>query len=373
MSSKRQNRIRNGLIATAILLVIGLVSYWKSSSTLVINFVDENGTPVTAPLKTIGRPNAVYNLTAAKVPGYTLNRTHYQFKYTYGTSQQQVIYHPDTVASLDKLLKAKYIGVSAQDITTNTFNGVQSTPYEQSDNRLRVLYANRLNDWHTFSTNYPDVAIQDPTLFQLGEFWFIAYTGGVLRSTDLSNWDVIATTPSPKFHNVIAPSLVHVGKKTDMIFMATVPKRKELASFVAPFNETTGQPKLTQAKRIRGVTGPSTSASLYQGRTGYYLTYSEQDSGVVYIKKSKTITGKYRLVRKIVPVKGSFYYAPTFALDEAGKVRGIVYSSYYYDESGDLAYNGAFMQSKILTKTPPIQLTGQFAFQKFSVIKLGAD
>ncbi|AKP65323.1 MucBP domain-containing protein [Levilactobacillus koreensis] len=373
MSFKRRSVVRNGLIMTVLLLVIGLIGYFKSSSTMVVNFVDENGTPVTAPLKTIGRPNSVYKLKAAHIPGYTLTRTHYRFRYAYGTSQQQVVYHPEVVASLDKLLKAQYIGVSAQDVTTNTFNGVQSIPYDQSDNRLRVLYADKLNDWHTFSTNYPDVDIQDPTLFKLGEFWFITYTGGVLRSTDLSNWDLIKTNTSPRFQDIIAPSLVHVDTKTRMVFTAPAPKGHVLESFVAPFNDTTGQPNLAKAQRIRGVDGASTSACLYKGQNDYYLTYGGQASGIVYIKKSKTITGKYQLVRKIVPPKGSCYYAPTFALNEAGKVKGIVYSSYYYDESSDLAYNGAFMQSTILTAATPVPLTGNFAFQKFGVIKLGAD
>ena len=373
MNSKRRSVVRNGLIVTVLLLMIGLISYFKSSGTIVVNFVDENGTPVTAPLKTVGRPNAIYKLKVTRIPGYTLTRTHYKFRYAYGTTQQQVVYHPKVVASLDKLLQAKYIGVSAQDVTTNTFNGVQSIPFDQSDNRLRVLYADDLNDWHTFSTNYPDVDIQDPTLFELGKFWFIAYTGGVLRSTDLSNWDLIKTNTSPKFQDIIAPSLVHVDTKTSMVFMAPAPKGHTLESFVAPFNDTTGQPRLAKAKRIRGVGKASTSASLYKGQDYYYLTYGGQASGIVYIKRSKTITGKYQLVRKIVPPKGSCYYAPTFALNEAGKVRGIVYSSYYYDESSDLAYNGAFMQSTILKATTPIPFTGNFAFQKFGVIKLGAD
>ncbi|MFC6260624.1 MucBP domain-containing protein [Levilactobacillus fujinensis] len=373
MNPKQRSVMWNSLIVTALLLVIGLVSYFNSSSTIIVNFVDENGTPMTAPLKTVGRTNSIYKLTASRIPGYTLKRDHYKFRYAYGTTQRQVVYHPKTVASLDNLLKAKYIGVSAQDVTTKTFNGVQSVPYDQSDNRLRILYADKLSDWHTFSINYPNVDIQDPTLFKLGEFWFIAYTGGVLRSTDLSNWEVIKTNPSKKYQEIIAPALVHVDTKTSMVFMAPAPKGHTLESFVAPFNDSTGQPKLTKAKRIRGVDGASMSASLYKGRDAYYLTYSAQDSGIIYIKKSKTLTGKYQLVRKIVPAKGSCYYAPSFALNEAGKVRGIVYSSYYYDESSDLAYNGAFMQSKILTKTTPITLGGQFAFQKFGVIKLGAD
>ncbi|MFC6260644.1 MucBP domain-containing protein [Levilactobacillus fujinensis] len=371
MSSKRRRVIYNSLIVASFFMIVGLINYFNMKSTIVINFIDENGTPVMAPLKAVGRVNSTYKLNIAHLPGYTLGRYHYELKYTYGEVKRNVVYHPKTMESLTKLLQAKYVGVSAQDVTTNSSDEIQSVSYDHSHNRLRVLYADKMDKWHTFTTNYPNVEIQDPTLFKLGNFWFVAYSGGVLRSTDLSNWDAIETHTSKRYQEIMSPSLVHLNNKTSMVFTASV--GDEVENYIAPFDYVTGQPNLKKAKQIKGTNGESSSLSLYKGKRAYYLAYSEKASGVVYIKKSKKITGKYQLVRKIIPKKGSYYYAPGFALDEAGKVKGLTYSSYYYNDSNDLAYNGAFFQSKVAVKAKPILLRGDFAFQKFGLMKLGAD
>ena len=155
-----------------------------------------------------------------------------------------------------------------------------------------------------------------------------------------------------------------------MVFSGVVKQKN--ANYIAPFNYETGLPDLGKARKITGIEGKNTSLNLYKGASAYYVIFRNEDSGAIYVKKSAKLTGKFKLVQKISPTKGSYYYGPTFVLNQSGKVQGLTYSSYYYDESNNLAYSGAYYQKGIVKKSKPERLSGKFVLQKFSFIKVGA-
>lgn len=368
-------RIKRSVYYGALIIfsIVVAIMVWHANltGTVIINSVDQNGTMLAAPKKVVAPINTVKHIQATKIEGYTPNSQIINAAFSNSQNEYNVVYQPKENDSFQHLVSSKYIGVSAQDVTTNSKSKIQSTPFESTNNRLRILYGKNSNSLKTLNINYPNTEIQDPSITKFGQYWFITYTGGVLRTADFTSWQEFKFPTSKKYGWMYSPSLIHSpAKKLSMVF--TTKKSKNIyQSYVAPFNYIDATPNFKKAQHLRGLDGAE-SVSIYNGGDKFYAIYTsrEKNVGTVYIATSNKITTPFKVVKKIVPPSGTYYYAPTFVLAQDAKAVGITYSSYFYDESNDLSYSKSYYRKGILGKDSSEQISGQFVFQKVSAIQI---
>lgn len=208
------------LIIVSILVV---VMVWRANltGTVIINSVDENGTALVASKKVIAPVNTVRHIKATKIPGYTPESKVINASFSMTGNSYNVVYQPKKDDSFQHLVNAKYIGVSSQDVTTNSSKNIQAVPFGNTMNRLRVVYGENGHNWKTLNVNYPNLEIQDPTITKFGQYWFIAYTGGVIRTADFMSWQSFQQSTETRYGQLESPSLIHYPKnKLTMIFTA---------------------------------------------------------------------------------------------------------------------------------------------------------
>ena len=368
-------RIKKSILYSTLIVVCAIVCFfvWRSSlrGTVIIYSVDRNGTSLRAPRKIIGHANEERKINITSIKGYKANANVVNAKFLVKGARYYVVYTPDSAASFQHLLKSKYVGVSSQDVTTNSVGGIQAVPYRATSNRLRVMYSKQLTRWSTLNVSYPKLEVQDPSLTKFGNYWYVTYTGGVLRSADFGSWEQATTPQNSKYGKLIAPSLVHTGKDSLSMVFTSMDEKSHYRAYITPFNYFSAQPDLKKARQIRGISNVN-AISLYKGAKKYYAIFTKRgrDSGIIFLATSRSLQGKYSVIHKIVPPKGTYYYAPTFILTQSASAVGITYSSYFYNESNNLSYSPAFFKEGITGKGKAQQITGQFALQKMSIIKV---
>ncbi|WP_260201255.1 hypothetical protein [Lactiplantibacillus pentosus] len=371
---KMHRRIKRSVYYSLLMIVsiLVVVMVWRANltGTVIINSVDENGTALVASKKVIAPVNTVRHIKATKIPGYTPESKVINASFSMTGNSYNVVYQPKKDDSFQHLVNAKYIGVSSQDVTTNSSKNIQAVPFGNTMNRLRVVYGENGHNWKTLNVNYPNLEIQDPTITKFGQYWFITYTGGVIRTADFMSWQNFQQSTETRYGQLESPSLIHYPKnKLTMIFTAGGEKHRR-KTYAAPFNYVKGTPNLKQAKHLKGLDGAS-SVSVYPNNGKYYAVYTlEKHPGSVYISKANRLTGKYDRINKITPERGTYYYAPSFVLTQNAKAVGITYSSYFYDESNNVSYSKTFYRKNITGKGKAAQIKGQFVFQKASVIQI---
>lgn len=367
-------------LACVCLVIVGLVWRYNLKSTVTVNYLDENGTPLTASKKIVGRINSTEKVYRKKIKGYSTSTKYVQVIFNSTENNYSIVYKPNNTKSFSDLLQAKYVGVSAQDVTTNSSGSgkqkFQAIPFGDTSNALRVIYSNNNRKYNMLSVNYPNEEIQDPTLTKFGNYWFVAYTGGILRTSDFTSWQKVAAPANKKFGSLIAPSLVKVSnEKLAMVFTtAGMTKNKQYTSYVAPFNYSTCLPNLQKAKKISGLGNSASTVAIYKANAHkYYALYTKagsKDTGAIYVASAKQITGKYKVVKKITPPSGVYYYAPNFVLNQSAQLRGITYSSYYFDESNNIAYAQTYFKKNMLDKRKGTTMQTNFALQKTNIIQI---
>ena len=345
---------------------------WRANltGTVIINSVDENGTPLIAAKKIIAPVNTVRHIKATKVSGYTPESKVINASFSTTGNSYNVVYQPNKDDSFQHLVNANYVGVSSQDVTTNSLKSIQAVPFGNTMNRLRVVYGRNGHDWKTLNVNYPNLEIQDPSITMFGNYWYISYTGGVLRTSDFMNWEKFQQTTDTKYGDLHAPTLIHSSNnKLSMVF-TTRTKQNKYRSYIAPFNYVSAKPNLKKARLIKGLDG-ATSVSIYHGHeTSYALYTTQKKAGVIHIATARSLNGYYKVKKRITPPSGTYFYAPSFVMKENAKAVGITYSSYYYNELGDLSYANAYYRDDLLGGKRPTKISGQFAFQKVSAIQI---
>ncbi|WPB53067.1 hypothetical protein R5R70_04695 [Lactiplantibacillus plantarum] len=371
---KMQRRIKRSVYYSALIIIsiIVVIMVWRANltGTVIINSVDENGTPLIAAKKIIAPVNTVRHIKATKVSGYTPESKVINASFSTTGNSYNVVYQPNKDDSFQHLVNANYVGVSSQDVTTNSLKSIQAVPFGNTMNRLRVVYGRNGHDWKTLNVNYPNLEIQDPSITKYGQYWFITYTGGVLRTADFMSWQSFKQPAAKKYGQLQSPSLIHNPKnKLSMVFTTSHGHGKH-KSYVAPFNYVSAMPDLKKAHHLKGLDDAS-SVSIYGNHDKYYALYTtEKNAGTIYISTTNKLTGRFKKVKKIRPASGTYYYAPSFILNQNAKAVGITYSSYYYDESNNLSYSRAFYQNNIMGKNKAVQIKGQFVFQKVSAIQI---
>ncbi|RRK09145.1 hypothetical protein D1831_14425, partial [Lactiplantibacillus garii] len=173
----------------------------------------------------------------------------------------------------------------------------------------------------------PNIEIQDPKITKFGNYWFITYTGGVLRTADFFSWQLVSIGATNKYKQITAPSLIHDSDKLMMSF-SSYDAKGNYDAYIAPFNYDTSKPNLKKALKLQGLHNVN-AVDIYKGARKYYALYTKnkKGSGKIFIATAKKITGKYSTIRKITPPTGMYYYAPTFLQNQASKIIGIMYSS----------------------------------------------
>ncbi|RRK09274.1 hypothetical protein D1831_13645, partial [Lactiplantibacillus garii] len=111
----------------AIVCAIIIIAVWKSNSKgkIIIEYVDQNGTTLRTSKKIIEPLHAISNVKAPHIDGYTPNVQSVSTQATATGANYKFIYTPDNVSAFNHIMNAKYIGVSAQNITINSDNGIQ--------------------------------------------------------------------------------------------------------------------------------------------------------------------------------------------------------------------------------------------------------
>lgn len=126
-----QRRIKRSVYYSALIIIsiIVVIMVWRANltGTVIINSVDENGTPLIA-AKIIAPVNTVRHIKATKVSGYTPESKVINASFSTTGNSYNVVYQPNKDDSFQHLVNANYVGVSSQDVTTNSLKSIQAVP-----------------------------------------------------------------------------------------------------------------------------------------------------------------------------------------------------------------------------------------------------
>lgn len=375
------------IITVPICMVIGSILWicGEKNSKITVNFVDENGTKLLIkPITYTSKPwlPLFANTLNDSVPGYKLVRHNVFFndKHQYVTLKFKAKNFDD---EMDNLNRAKYIATTFQPMTVPIKNGWQADPYNLSrtyhgektgKDSLRIIYSDDGKDWKFLHISYPKINIRDPHITKIGNFWYIIYTKGLIRTKDFKNWERVPWAHSEYFTNKYewAPEFVKDKYGNYKVVMSGWSRQdNDMANYISDIDVRTGK-IANNWRRIQGdFSGNNIDANItyYHGR--YIMFYKSYNTEKIMMSVSKKLEGPYKSKELSIDNGNKSVEAPE-AVIENGKIR-LYYDTYMVNSKGTTVFKGIhYIESNNVSGlkwTSPHQIKAPFVVRHFGIYK----
>ena len=209
------------IILLSLVLIISLtflfIKWNNHTSTVVIHYVDQNGTSVSYDKVKTSKTGLLLKLKPfnKNVPGYSKvaqQQSYLIFPFKY--REYNFAYRPMHInKQIKQLHKSKYIASTFQPMSVAPKNGKQSDPFNLARNyegqsgrdSLRIIYSQDGLKWKQLKTNYPKINVRDPSITKIGNYWYVIFTHGLVRTKDFKHWKTLNWQYTKKFKNEWAP------------------------------------------------------------------------------------------------------------------------------------------------------------------------
>lgn len=271
MKIKKKSIVVVILLLFLILFGFGFQKWRNHKATIVIHYVDQNGTSITYDRTINLRTGYIKNIDSEsqKINGYKPVHGNRSRKFIIAPihfAEYSIVYRPINLnQQIQKIKNSKYLAVTFQPMSNSSIpkkDGSQLDPFPLARNydgqsgrdSLRIIYSENGIKWKQAYINYPKVNVRDPSIKKVGNYYYIVYTHGLLKTRDFQHWQNISWHYSKKFSNEWAPEFFTTKKgKTEIIMAASLKKNNKFQLYVSDFKN--GQIK-NNWKKLSGVAFP---------------------------------------------------------------------------------------------------------------------
>lgn len=272
--------------------------------TLYISVVDEYGTPIRPIHNLQGTVFTKYTYTLPEIDGYTTQSSEtITGLFPYRSKNIKINYKSQTSESniLNQVNSAKYVSAAYEMLNYEPTNDYQVDVMNENGgiNRLRIMTSNNGIDWETLPTNYPNVAVRDPSIIKYKDTWYICYTNGLMSTTDFVNWEILDWPLSEKYEYQWAPEFfIDPVTNNYYVIMSNQEYGHDISSalntYICNFDPETG----IIDNEWQQITGPgipenSLDAHIDYIDGNYYLWYKENFSKTLHLTISNNLFGGY--------------------------------------------------------------------------------
>lgn len=316
-------------------VAIGAYLWLNHSSTIVVRYVDANGTSVTYD-KVIKTKSFILKDVSKyykKIDGYSLEPKKTNFVFTPLHSKVLTLtYKPkDSKGQISKFLNSHYYGVTFQPMSVPEKNGVQLDPFnlnrkyegdKSGRDSLRLIYSDNGINWSKVAINYPKINVRDPSMAHIGNGWFIVYTHGLIKTNDFVHWQKINWTYSKKFTNEWAPEFIQDANKKWYVVESASNDNNKFQLYISDFNPLTGT-IINNWKRITGINMPKNmiDGHIDYENGEYYLWFKDEDTKKLKLAKSDELKSNYNVTDINANINFDGIEGPETVWTDSNKVR----------------------------------------------------
>lgn len=345
------------------------------SITIEYRYYDKNEVPITS--KMITQPNFWGRYKLKYIKEYPQTKSFFGKSFS---SKKMAIRLSSDKQALTKISNAKYVAAGFQAFGNNN----------NERDYLRVLTSNDGINFRRLGIAYPPQSVRDPDIVHIGNKWFIAYTDGLIWTSNFKNWHRgIWNIDFKTYSSVWAPNFFKdaTGWHVAVAMLNRIKQEEGFTIHVFNFDPTTksigsetGILKLPEKNAIdpKVLFLNGNYSVWYKGETDKKLYLATSPNLNSNFNSVPTTINDFQINKKLITASnkennqvGWYFEAPELVKLSADRAR-LYFDTYDYSSAANSHYHGMYFSNfEYQTKkwTLPAKVKSDFKIRHFSVVK----
>lgn len=359
------------LITIGSLVALTYFFFWPSSTIEIVR-LDALGTKIMSNKVVNGKLGFPVKKQSLKLKGYQLVHGE-KLRFRHDKYRVKIAYKPIKSTSQVKssVSQARYVGVTFQVLNNGLNKRRQNYQNLKSEeDRLRIILSDDGIHWKILATNYPNVAVRDPSIIKIGSKWWIVYTNGAMWTENFRTWHHVYLNYNPNnhFQKVWAPEFYRLKNGQLYVVAACSTDGVHFNLYRFRFDSKHGSVSMPEALNIGNTAHNNLiDPHIMTSRDGYVLWAKDETRH--YLVRATSKNGVKFTQFKHIGIKMSSNLIPEgpTTIDENGHTGLLFFDLYNASETFSGVHVVKFRNDELTTS--PIRIRSSFLVRHFGVYR----